>query len=53
MLLVSCAIYSFGNQNLERFFGGLLMGVREDKFELDTCITAKYFTFMVSMDKET
>lgn len=31
--------------------GGLLMGVREDLFEVDVCIAGRYMTRMVIMDK--
>ena len=33
--------------------GGLLMGVREDLFEVDTCVASKYLTRMTLMDKRT
>jgi hypothetical protein len=33
--------------------GGLLTGVREDRFEVNTCSTGRFFTKMVLMDKET
>ena len=31
--------------------GGLLMGVREDLFEVDTCTATRFFTRMIIMDK--
>ena len=31
--------------------GGLLMGVREDLFEIDTCVASKYLTRMTLMNK--
>ena len=30
--------------------GGLLMGVREDLFEVDTCTASRFFTRMIVMD---
>ena len=33
--------------------GGLLMGVREDLFDVDTCVASKYMTRMTMMDKRT
>ena len=33
--------------------GGLLMGVREDKYEVGSCVTGRFFTRMTIMDKIT